>query len=637
MKRFFFSFILTGLSLTMYAQTEDCGNGVDDDGDGLIDCADPDCSSSSVPTGALFNTANNGAGGTLPGGSDDLNWQFSTGSILGPYAPAKVMTSYPGSYYPSPWVDCDWIAHNVDGTHSVNTDYYYKIEFYLPCTNSCGGSFSDSATFCLNMDFYADNSVDEVYVNGNPQSAWIAGVPAASPYSYVGFSAAGGLHLSLCQDWVPGLNVLIIKISSGPGWAAFLAQNSTTAPPTTGDPTILSPFTNYTTCLSGTPITYAAASGGGTWSASCGSCINSTTGAFDPAVAGVGTYTVTYTITVPCFAQDTAIVNVISVADATITPVSLQCTDNAPFNLTAAASGGVWSGTGITNASLGTFNPATAGAGTYTITYTISGACNDVDTVLITVSSANVNATATPLTCYGYNDGSINAVGTGTGSFTYSITGPEGASNTTGNFLDLQAGTYSVIVTNSSGCNDTTTIIVNSPAEVIASFTATPISGISPLDVNFTNTSSNATAYYWDFANGNNSIATNPSTQYTTGGFYIVTLIATNGVCVDTAYLTIEVMLPSEIVVYNVFSPNGDGVNDNFITTYKNITDFKCTIFDRWGVLMFETSDIAKGWNGKTNSGKICTDGTYFYIIKATGTDKKTYDFNGTVTLFKEK
>lgn len=636
MIKFLFTVITLFLSINLFAQTEDCGNGLDDDGDGLIDCLDPDCTSSSVPTGALFNTATDGVGGVLPSGSNDLNWQFSTGSILGPYTPAIVMAPF-GAYYTSPWPDCDWISHNISGTHSVNTDYYYKIEFYLPCINTCGGSYADSATFCLNMDFYADNSVDEVYVNGIAQSPWIVGVPDIDPYYHVGFTAGTGLSMSLCQDWQPGLNVLIIKISSGPGYAGFLAQNSTTAPPTTGDPTILSPFTNYTTCLSGTPITYTAASSGGTWSASCGTCINSTTGVFDPAAAGVGTYTVTYTLTVPCFAQDTALVNVITLADATITAVGLQCTDNAAFNLTAASGGGVWSGTGITNSSLGTFDPATSGTGTFTITYTISGACNDSDTVLITVSDANVTATATPLTCYNYNDGSINAIGSGTGPFTFTITGPENLTNTTGNFLPLDPGNYTVIITNSDGCDDTTTLTINNPAQVIASFTATPTTGLIPLDVATTNTSLNATNYYWDFDNGSNSILANPTTQYDTGGFYVIMLIATNGLCADTAYLTIEVMLPSEITIYNVFSPNGDGVNDNFITTYKNITDFSCMIFDRWGILMFQTTDITKGWNGKSLEGKVCSDGTYFYIIKATGMDHKTYDYSGTVTLFSEK
>lgn len=58
--------------------------------------------------------------------------------------------------------------------------------------------------------------------------------------------------------------------------------------------------------------------------------------------------------------------------DATICPVNAVCSNAAPFNLTAVMSGGTWSGPGITNASAGTFNPAIAGVGTHTITYTMS-------------------------------------------------------------------------------------------------------------------------------------------------------------------------------------------------------------------------------------------------------------------------
>ncbi|HYG51159.1 MAG TPA: hypothetical protein VD905_09670, partial [Flavobacteriales bacterium] len=322
-------FMLAALSLQ--AQTEDCGNGVDDDADGLVDCADPDCSSASVPTGAFFNTATNGTGGTLPGGSFDNNWDFSTGSITGPYSPAIVMTSYPGSYYPSPWVDCDWISHNSLGTHSVNTDYYYRIQFYLPCTTPCGASYSTPGVFCLNMDFFADNAVTEVYVNGVLQTG-LAGIPPpGDPYYHVGFSASGGVSLSLCNDWQPGLNELVIHITSGPGYSGFLAQNSTSAPPVAGDPTILPAYTNTTSCIDGGIVDFDAVSTGGTWTATCGTCIDSVTGIFDPMAAGVGTYTVTYALTVPCPANDTTLITVIDTADATINPVAPVCANAAPI------------------------------------------------------------------------------------------------------------------------------------------------------------------------------------------------------------------------------------------------------------------------------------------------------------------
>ncbi|MBI2281135.1 MAG: VCBS repeat-containing protein, partial [Bacteroidetes bacterium] len=73
-------------------------------------------------------------------------------------------------------------------------------------------------------------------------------------------------------------------------------------------------------------------------------------------------------------------------ANATINPDGPFCTTTAPLNLTAADAGGIWSGTGITNTTNGTFDPNVAGAGTHQIIYTISGACGDADTVDIVVN-----------------------------------------------------------------------------------------------------------------------------------------------------------------------------------------------------------------------------------------------------------
>lgn len=637
MRKILYLLFIIVLPLISSAQSEDCGNSIDDDGDGLVDCMDPDCSGGTVPTGALFNTASNGAGGTLPGGSDDTNWQFSTGSILGPYSPAKVMTAYPGSYYPSPWPDCDWISHNVTGTHSVNTDYYYKINFYLPCYTSCGASYADSATFCLYMDFFVDNSVDEVYVNGIAQSGWIAGVPASSPYSHVGFSATGGLSLSLCQDWQPGLNELIIKVSSGPGYSAFLAQNSTTAPVITGDATILSPFNNYTACVTSDTIQYQAASVGGIWSATCGSCIDSITGVFDPAIAGIGTYDIIYTVTTPCFASDTVTINVVTLPDASIFTDTLFCSDNPPVNLTAATSGGTWSGTGITNSLAGTFDPSLVSAGNTTIVYTLSGACYDSDTITLFVNQINLTGSFLNESCFQSQDGSITSSATELGlagfTTTFTLAGPVSGTNGTGDFGSLPTGSYTLWASSTSGCDDTLTFTITSPAEVNASFTADSTSGFPPLDVNFVNTSTGATSYYWDFGNGSDSIGLNASTIYDNSGTYIVTLYAYNGACVDSFSLAIEVTLPSALIVYNIFTPNGDQVNDVFLTTNKNLDVYEITIYNRWGLIVFHSTDPQSGWNGKAQNGNAYSDGTYYYTVNAIGLDGKIYDLHGALTM----
>jgi len=114
-------------------------------------------------------------------------------------------------------------------------------------------------------------------------------------------------------------------------------------------------------------------------------------------------------------------------------------------------------------------------------------------------------------------------------------------------------------------------------------------------------------------------------------------MIMKNGPCIDTAMRIIRVDVPSDMEVPNIFTPNGDGVNDYFIIHATNLTEIQCIIFDRWGAEMYNvTTD--KGniqWDGKTKGGKDAPAGTYFYTIKAKGKDDKTYEKQGYITLIR--
>jgi gliding motility-associated-like protein len=67
----------------------------------------------------------------------------------------------------------------------------------------------------------------------------------------------------------------------------------------------------------------------------------------------------------------------------------------------------------------------------------------------------------------------------------------------------------------------------------------------------------------------------------------------------------------------NVFTPNGDGINDLFtpLEPYRYVKDIDINIYNRWGQLMFHTTDPNINWNGKVNNtGGDCPDGVYYYI-----------------------
>ncbi|MFH0895942.1 MAG: gliding motility-associated C-terminal domain-containing protein [Bacteroidota bacterium] len=211
-------------------------------------------------------------------------------------------------------------------------------------------------------------------------------------------------------------------------------------------------------CVADPAVNLSAVDPGGTWTGT--GITNAANGTFNPATAGVGTHQIIYTISGSCGDADTINIQVVSQSNASITPAGPYCTNNPAVNLTAATSGGIWTGTGITSTSLGTFNPSIAGAGIHAVIYTISGACGNADTVYITVNaSPSIVATGTGESCAGENDGSVTTNTTGgTTPYTYiwNLASSSGATLT-----NVNPGTYNVTVTSANGCSSTGSAVVS--------------------------------------------------------------------------------------------------------------------------------------------------------------------------------
>ncbi len=198
-----------------------------------------------------------------------------------------------------------------------------------------------------------------------------------------------------------------------------------------------------------------------------------------------------------------------------------------------------------------------------------------------------------------------------------------------------QPGTYTLTVTNpTTGCMATNTVVVSSGVPT-ASFTADVTTGFTPQTVVFTNGSIGAVTYNWIFGDGSVSTSTNTSNTYNTSGTYTVMLIASNGLCSDTAYAVIVIEDGFTLEIPNVFTPNNDGTNDFFTIKSTGVKEIELQIFNRWGQLMYSFNGAKAAWDGITNSGEKATDGTYFYFIIATGFDGKEYKKNGPVGLFR--
>ena len=205
--------------------------------------------------------------------------------------------------------------------------------------------------------------------------------------------------------------------------------------------------------------------------------------------------------------------------------------------------------------------------------------------------------------------------------------------------------TYIVTGIDINGCQnqDSVTVSVISCDVPTANLNANNTSVCINDCVDFTDLSTNTpTSWLWLFEGASPATSTLQHPQgicYDSTGIYDVTLFVSNAFGADTImmnnYIVVDSCLeiPVSFTIPNVFSPNNDGNNDVFSIESTGVTNLDMQIYNRWGMLMFETSDINATWNGRTSSGAICPEGTYFYIIKIT-TDK-TETFKGTLTLLR--
>jgi gliding motility-associated-like protein len=198
-------------------------------------------------------------------------------------------------------------------------------------------------------------------------------------------------------------------------------------------------------------------------------------------------------------------------------------------------------------------------------------------------------------------------------------------------------GTYTYYIqTSVNGCTSEfgmVSVTVNNPVADILSDPITP-SGTSPLSINFSDLGSGAINYSWDFDDGNYADSSFVNNIFTSTGTYEVVLTVDDGTCTDYDTLVVTVIEEdSWINIPNIFSPNGDGSNDIWFVDIHNIDLLNCYIYNRWGQLLYEYHTINGGWNGRTVAGTEASDGTYYYILDATGQDNKLYNETGTFHL----
>lgn len=200
-------------------------------------------------------------------------------------------------------------------------------------------------------------------------------------------------------------------------------------------------------------------------------------------------------------------------------------------------------------------------------------------------------------------------------------------------------GTYTVTlyVTRNPGGLDSSKKIITVIQSATALFAPSAMTVGVPQSVSFINTSTNApNGYVWSFGDNGTSIQVNPTHTFSVAAAYTVTLIAYgNHACNDTISSPIIVADTAGLTMPNVFTPNGDGVNDVFAPNAHGLKTLDCTIYDRYGAKIIDMDINLEYWDGYTTSGMACTAGTYFYVVKATDLNGKSYNLKGFIQLIR--
>jgi gliding motility-associated-like protein len=511
-------------------------------------------------------------------------------------------------------------------------------------------SFTSGATsFCQ-----SDNNPTPVFAPGAS-----AGTFTVTPAGLVFVSPTSG-QVDLANS-TPGTYTLINNIVAAGGCAAAVDSLTITinVPATVNAGTDAAVCAGATYTASGTIGGSAASStwttnGSGTFDNAALPNATYTPSAADAASGVVMLYLTTDDPSGVCNAvQDSMMLTITPLPQApVVTNPAPYCAGSTIGAITFPALGGTvnWYSDAALTTSVGSGNPFTPAGITSTTTLWVTesvGACTSfASQVTITFNPLPVvdstTAVLTGATC-GDSTGAITNVTIVSGQSPFSYLWQDASGNNVGDSLNLAnvgPGVYTLTITDSNGCVTTTgggsAFNVTSTSGVTASFTATPPTGEKPLPVAFTNTSIGGVSYLWQFPNGSTDTSFNSMFTFTQLGSNSVCLIADNGVgCVDTACTTIDVFINSVFVIPNVFTPNGDNVNDIFTVKNVGLETMDAEIYNRWGQKEYEWHTTNGGWDGRTAAGVLVPDGTYFFIISAKGIDGKEYFEKGSFELIR--
>jgi len=279
------------------------------------------------------------------------------------------------------------------------------------------------------------------------------------------------------------------------------------------------------------------------------------------------------------------------------------------------------------------------GSGTYDVSVIDSSGCATIETFVLEELPPESEMSMTNV-CLGEESMFSFTTNSGTTSWIWDFGDGNTSTDQSPAHTYSNPGDYTVTLTLNGGCM---TDQVTGTSEVFeqpsAEFTYSPEIPTTRSSIEFVNTGTGGTSFLWDLGDGTTETGPRPSHQYGVDGTYDVLLTVTdeNG-CQDTTTVSIEVLLSPVIYFPNAIMIEGTEENNHFQGYGIGVTSAELSIFDRWGTLLYFSSNtneiMSTGWNGKFN-GTLVKQGAYPYKVKATFYNNSSFEKLGTITVIR--
>jgi gliding motility-associated-like protein len=188
-----------------------------------------------------------------------------------------------------------------------------------------------------------------------------------------------------------------------------------------------------------------------------------------------------------------------------------------------------------------------------------------------------------------------------------------------------QAGIYHDTIPTGGGCDSIIQTTLRYKSEIPVSLGNDTIFCAGPPII--LQTGVHASAYLWQDGSNDSTYAV-----YAPGNYWVI--VTKDGCNARDSIAIGECVSP--LWFPNVFTPNGDGLNETFHPVGYGVTKFSIMIYDRWGMKIYESDAMEPGWDG-TIHGELCSDGVYMFIASYQQVDSSgaTYHAHGSVTVLR--